>query len=151
MVFLATFRLMPLANMLTSSLAMLIFYKDGIIKLYNDVEKYGEKNTHEIFLKNSKKTKYNNNNFKSIEMKNLHFFYPNTNSPALKNINMIVNSGESIGIIGTSGSGKTTLVNILLGLLEPEKGSVLYNGLELKDTIQVWQSKTAYLLKKHFL
>lgn len=49
---------------------------------------------------------------------------------AVKNINLNIKKGETIAFVGPSGSGKTTLVKLLLGLYQPNKGEVLYNGIE---------------------
>ena len=52
---------------------------------------------------------------------------------ALKNINVVIEEGEFIGIAGHTGSGKSTLVQILSGLLEPTSGTVYYNGQDIHD------------------
>ncbi len=67
------------------------------------------------------------NNFKlegSISVKNLSFRYSADNEFLLDNINLQVNSGESVAIVGPSGRGKTTLVKILLSLIDAESGSI---------------------------
>jgi ABC-type bacteriocin/lantibiotic exporter with double-glycine peptidase domain len=64
---------------------------------------------------------------KIISTNNLNFkFEESSEALSLKNINLNINKGDMIGIIGKSGSGKTTLINILLGLLKPTKGEVIY-------------------------
>ena len=64
---------------------------------------------------------------KIISTNNLNFkFEESSKALSLKNINLNINKGDMIGIIGKSGSGKTTLINILLGLLKPTKGEVIY-------------------------
>lgn len=54
--------------------------------------------------------------------------YPGTTTHALQDVNLQIKAGEHLGIIGESGSGKTTLANILLGLLAPTEGEVLFRG-----------------------
>ncbi len=63
----------------------------------------------------------------SIELKNICFGYE-SDKTILKNINLKINKGEFIGIAGLSGTGKTTLVDIIAGLLMPEKGEILIDG-----------------------
>jgi ABC-type bacteriocin/lantibiotic exporter with double-glycine peptidase domain len=64
----------------------------------------------------------------SITFKKVDFFYPKNNYPVLKNINLKINKGDKIGIIGVTGSGKTTLINLISGLLSPTKGKILVNS-----------------------
>ena len=67
----------------------------------------------------------------TIEVKHLSYWYDNTEKPALDNINMIINNGDKIGIIGQVGSGKTTLMNIISGFYEIPEGMVLINGEDI--------------------
>ncbi len=69
----------------------------------------------------------------TIEIKHLSYWYDDTEKPALDNINMMINHGEKIGIIGQVGSGKTTLMNIISGFYEIPKGMVLINGEDIGD------------------
>lgn len=66
------------------------------------------------------------------EIKNLSFSYDKKNE-ALKDINFSVNDGEWLSILGHNGSGKSTLAKLLIGLLEPTKGEILYNGIVLNE------------------
>lgn len=68
-------------------------------------------------------------------------------TPALKNINFEVDSGEFISILGPSGCGKSTLLNIMSGLLEPSQGQVLYKGEEIKKNLD----KIGYMFQKDHL
>ena len=65
--------------------------------------------------------------FNSLSFENVNFKYPSSNDFALKGINLTINSGEIIGIIGESGSGKSTFIDLLMGLLISNKGCVTYN------------------------
>ena len=69
----------------------------------------------------------------TIEIKHLSYWYDDTEKPALDNINMMINHGDKIGIIGQVGSGKTTLMNIISGFYEIPKGMVLINGEDIGD------------------
>lgn len=64
---------------------------------------------------------------KTIEIKNLTYWYKDKEKPVLKNINMTIKKGEKIGIIGQVGSGKTTLMNIITGFYEIPKGKLYIN------------------------
>ncbi|AKG38265.1 MAG: energy-coupling factor ABC transporter ATP-binding protein [Infirmifilum sp.] len=69
-----------------------------------------------------------------IETKDLWFRYPGIDTWALKGINLTINTGELIAIIGQNGGGKSTLAKNLNGLLKPTKGVVLVEGLDTKTT-----------------
>lgn len=69
----------------------------------------------------------------SLEFKNVYFKYPGAKEYMLKNINFRIEKGESVGIIGSSGSGKTTIINLLLRHIDPTKGSIMINGIDIKD------------------
>lgn len=66
-----------------------------------------------------------------IDLENIWFTYPASDKQILKGVSLSLEPGNHIGIVGTSGGGKSTLVQILLGLYEPEKGSVLIDGKNL--------------------
>ena len=55
--------------------------------------------------------------------------------------------GKSIGVIGTSGAGKTTAIDILLGILVPEKGEVLADGVNIANNMGAWHKKIGYIPK----
>lgn len=74
-----------------------------------------------------------------IEIKDLYFSYKDSGVPVLKNVNLKIEKNEFIGIIGQTGSGKSTLVKQLNGLLKPDKGQVLFNGIDIFSNIKETQ------------
>ena len=68
-----------------------------------------------------------------IEFKNVWFKYPGTENYILKNINLRLNKGDKLAVVGRNGGGKTTLIKLLCGLYEPDKGEILYDGINLRD------------------
>ncbi|SEM55690.1 ATP-binding cassette, subfamily B/ATP-binding cassette, subfamily B, MsbA [Mesobacillus persicus] len=66
-----------------------------------------------------------------IDLENIWFTYPGSDKKVLKGVSVAIEQGKHIGIVGTSGGGKSTLVQILLGLYEPDQGSVLIDGKDL--------------------
>ena len=71
--------------------------------------------------------------FQSIEFKNVTFGYPDTNKTILKDVSFKINRGETIAVVGINGAGKSTLVKLLLRFYDPDKGEVLYNGINVKE------------------
>ncbi|HVU70516.1 MAG TPA: peptidase domain-containing ABC transporter [Ktedonobacteraceae bacterium] len=68
-----------------------------------------------------------------IECKNLSFRYDQHGVNVLEDINVLIEPGKKVAIVGRSGSGKSTLGKLLLGLYEPGAGQILYNGLPLQE------------------
>lgn len=73
-----------------------------------------------------------NSSFKSLELKNISFEY-NENNRILKNINMTINKGQKIAIVGSNGAGKSTLIKLILRLYDPSGGNIFYNNIDIKD------------------
>lgn len=71
--------------------------------------------------------------FKEIELKNVNFTYESNDAPTLKNINIKINAGQKIALVGYNGAGKSTLIKLILRLYEVNNGSVLVNGQNIKD------------------
>lgn len=68
-----------------------------------------------------------------IEVRNLCYSYENDGKLAIKNINMTINSGDKIGIVGKVGSGKTTLMNIFAGFYEVPENKIFINGIDMNE------------------
>ncbi len=69
----------------------------------------------------------------SIEFRDVSFSYPEASQPALSKLNFKINAGERVGVIGRIGSGKTTLEKLIMGLYAPTEGSVLIDGVDIKQ------------------
>jgi ATP-binding cassette, subfamily B, bacterial len=67
---------------------------------------------------------------RSLEFSNVGFKHQTAQQPAIDGINFQVKTGETIAFVGPSGSGKTTLMKLLVGLYRPDKGQILYNGID---------------------
>ena len=71
--------------------------------------------------------------FEKITLENVYFRYSNNQDYVLKNINLEIKKGKRIGFIGSTGSGKSTIIDIIMGLLKPNKGKVLIDGKDIFD------------------
>ena len=88
---------------------------------------------------------------KAIEMKNITYRYPNTDTLIFDDANVTFPVGRSIGIVGTSGAGKTTIIDICLGLLHPERGVVLADGVDIQTNYRGWLRNIGYIPQTIFM
>lgn len=88
----------------------------------------------------------------NIEIKNLTFNYPEHFETVLNNINLSINKGETLGIIGTIGSGKTTLMNLLLRLYPVANGKILIDGKDINEiSLETLRNNICYITQDNFL
>ena len=86
-----------------------------------------------------------------IQVENLSFTYPETDTPVLRDVSFTVKAGTSVGIVGVTGAGKTTLVDLILGLLEPQQGRILFDGRDIREDYESWQSRIGYIPQNIYL
>ena len=86
----------------------------------------------------------------TVEFKNVSFSYPNSSGrPVLKNIDLKINSGETLAILGATGCGKTSLVNLIPRFYDATEGEVLIDGVNVKDyAVDTLRSKIGVVLQK---
>ncbi len=138
-------RVLPSVNKLSSSYINLNYYKPALELIYNEINNF--KKVHKI--KTSSKNNFEFN--KKIEIKNLTFFYKNQRNKILDKADLTINKGEVIGVYGESGSGKSTLIDIVIGLLEPQKGEVLVDNININKNKKNWFSKIGYVPQNVYL
>ncbi|WP_321990740.1 ABC transporter ATP-binding protein [Marispirochaeta aestuarii] len=86
-----------------------------------------------------------------IHLKDVHFSYPTSAEPVLKDINLTIRKNSTIGFIGPTGCGKTTLVDIILGLLKAE-GTLSSDNTVISDkNVRNWQLNFGYVPQQIFL
>ena len=134
----AGYRLLPAMQALYSNLTSLRFSETIINELYKEIES----------LENvdKKKDKEDVSFLDKITLNNVSFNYPGTDRSILSNLSLTIPVNNMVGFVGLTGSGKTTLVDIILGLLEPQKGSLIVDGTEINSkNIINWQRKLGYV------
>jgi ABC-type bacteriocin/lantibiotic exporter with double-glycine peptidase domain len=133
------YRLMPAMQQIYSNLSTLRFSHSALDGLHREM----------IALQLPNKTAQNATfvDLKhSISTKKIYYRYPQSNNYAIKCISIDIPARTTVAFVGTTGSGKTTLVDVILGLLEPQAGRVLIDGLPLTiDTLGDWQNKVGYV------
>ena len=140
----AGYRLMPAVQKIYSSISKISFFNSSVFKLYQDTKSLVQPLTTQ-----NKKILIPN---KIIKLKGVYYNYPNSSRTVLKNINININVKSTVGIVGATGSGKTTTIDIILGLLDTQKGTLevddkIINNHNVKD----WQSCIGYVPQEIYL
>jgi ABC-type multidrug transport system fused ATPase/permease subunit len=81
----------------------------------------------------------------NIELRNISFTYPNKENSAISDFSLEVKAGSSVAFVGPSGAGKSTIVDILLGVLIPDSGSVTISGMTPVGAVSKWPGAVAYV------
>lgn len=68
-----------------------------------------------------------------LELRDVSYQYPTGKKPVLEHFNLKVRSGEKLAVVGVNGAGKTTLIKLLCGFLDPDRGAVLLNGVDIRE------------------
>ena len=138
----ATWRFVPSVNSVVNLTNAIRYSRPAVESVYREFE----------YIKQQKdvvKTQVVFND--KVEMRNLTFNYPNTITPSLRDVNIVVNKGETVGFIGPSGAGKSTLVDVILGLLPQTSGELLIDGIEMQEHNLEWQSTIGYVSQAIYL
>ncbi len=88
---------------------------------------------------------------KEIKLKDISYKYPNTDVYIFNGAEMTIPVGSAVGVVGTTGAGKTTIIDILLGLLELEKGSITADGVDISTNYQGWLRNIGYIPQTLFM
>ena len=140
----AGYRLMPALQQIYNNIIRIRFTVPALDSVYNDLKSlkpYNPSQNQEALPLN-----------KNITLKNLYYYYPNASRTALKNINFSIQARSTVGLVGATGSGKTTTVDIILGLLEAQKGTLEVDGKVInKHNLKAWQRSIGYVPQQIFL
>ncbi|MDC0521924.1 ABC transporter ATP-binding protein/permease [Candidatus Pelagibacter sp.] len=138
------YRLLPSLQSIYASFNQLTFVSTAIDSLYADLNSIAKIDT----IKDLTKISLN----KSISLEQVYYSYPNSSKTALKNININIPAGSTVGFMGSTGSGKTTIIDIIIALLEAQKGSLKVDGkIITKKNSRNWQSSIGYVPQHIYL
>lgn len=139
----AGYRLIPSLQQVFSSLTQITFVNPALNSLVDDIKNISE------YIPNNKKLLFLN---KKISLKNIQFHYPKSSRIILRNINLEIKAKSIVGLVGPTGSGKTTIVDIILGLLEAQKGTFEVDGQVInKENQEAWRQSIGYVPQNIYL
>lgn len=81
----------------------------------------------------------------AVALERVAYTYPGGAAPALRDVSLRIRRGESLGIVGPTGAGKSTLVDLIVGLLPPDRGRVLIDGTDLSGRARAWRRHVGYV------
>ena len=141
-------RLMPTLSQLLLSTNQFKFLTYGKDLILNELKQIKEGKKNQISEISKKEINFNNN----IKIENLSFKYENESKEYIfENLNLEINLGDKIAIVGESGVGKSTLINLLTGILKPLKGRILVDDFSIFENLKKWQDIISYIPQDIYL
>lgn len=143
----AAFKLLPSVNALYTNYGNVMYDKASVDLLYHDIREVQDVTDESVMVKEVEKLCFE----KEITIDSLTFAYDNTDKNILEDISFSIEKGKSVAFIGESGGGKTTLVDNILGILKPQKGSILVDGVNINEIMQSWHRDIGYIPQTIFI
>ncbi len=144
----AAMRLMPSVTRMSVAIGNIRLYIPAFNEVYADIIAAGKVKPHGNLHAAEQVAEFVFE--KSIEARDITFSY----APGMKTVDDVsfkINKNQWIGVVGQSGAGKTTVIDLLLGLLEPESGGIMVDGLNIRENLRGWQKKIGYVPQKIFI
>ena len=136
------FRVLPSINKIVGSKQQLKVSRTAIETIYTDLH---------LPARLAQEERLSQLVFSDLATRDLKFTYEGTEQSVLDDVCVRIRSGEAVGFVGQSGSGKSTLIDIMIGLLEPQNGSVLIHGQDISQVRNAWQKSIGYIPQTIFL
>lgn len=145
----AGYRLMPALQEIFHSFISIRFNKAVLDKIHEDMTK-NELNKTDKFIKNGLLKPIS---FKeTLQLKNVSFSYPGKNELILKDVNLEIKKNTFIAIVGQTGSGKTTIIDIIMGILTVNNGTIIVDNIEINEkNVKNWQANLGYVPQHIYL
>jgi ABC-type multidrug transport system fused ATPase/permease subunit len=146
----AAVRLMPSVNRINTYLTDISYFKPCLDYVYENmnINEISRRNNQTLKPVDASKTMELRD---KIELKNIVYAYPNTDKLIFDHADMQIPYGKSVGIMGASGAGKSTIVDILLGLLKVQEGTIECDGVNVFDNYPAWLSQIGYIPQSIYL
>lgn len=145
---LAAFKLLPALQQIYSSISQIKGNVAAFDAVKDDLEQSFE--SQKVVSYSSKSTPIYIK--KAITLNNIEFSYPGKDRPAVNGVNMAIPVNSVVGLVGSSGSGKSTLIDLLLGLLTPQQGSLYVDDVPVTpENKRAWQDLLGFVPQSIFL
>lgn len=138
----AAFRMLPSFNKITGYISGMMFNKPAIDSVYRDLKEIEQLMVQKTVEQEDTENISLN---QSIKLNDVSFQYPGSDKWILKNANLEIQKNTSVALIGASGAGKTTAADLILGILEPQQGTVTIDGIDIKKCMKSWHEGIGYI------
>lgn len=146
----AAFRILPSIGRISASFNQFVCACPALNATYatlKDVEKFKKDSRVQSEIVKEKEKVFRN----EIVIKDMYWKYPNSDNFVIEKLNLTIKKGKSIALIGESGAGKSTMADIILGLLVPEQGDILVDGVSIYQMMDSWKMTVGYVPQTVFL
>lgn len=138
----AAFRMLPSFNKITGYISSMMFNKTAIDSVYKDLKEIEQLMGRKTI---EQEDTVNITLNKSIRFNDVSFHYSGSDKWILKNANLEIQKNTSVALIGASGAGKTTAADLILGILEPQEGTITIDGVDIKKCMRSWHEDIGYI------
>ncbi len=142
-------RIMPSANRMVQSFNNIAYYEPAFLDVEDIIIRSHELHVQDMYENEEKADPIPFR--KEVKMEQVTYRYPGTDRDILKDADLTIPIGKSIGLIGPSGAGKSTTVDILLGLLRPTSGKVTVDGFDIQQNLPGWYKDIGYVPQMMFM
>lgn len=142
-------RIMPSSNRIIQALNNIAYYEPSLTAVEDMIVHAHDIGADEMYTGNEKIEPVRFE--KEVRFEGITYRYPNTDVDILKNVDLVIPYGKSIGLIGPSGAGKSTAVDVLLGLLTPREGKITVDGMDIRENLPGWYHSIGYVPQMMFM
>ena len=150
------FKILPSIAKVTNHFNQLVFNQFGLEECYDNIMSARQIRDE---MDRLEKVETEENSIRSdefgfgdkLEITGVDWKYSSSKENVLNDVNLIIRKGESIALVGPSGAGKTTLSDIIMGLLHPQTGQVLVDGINIFSIPHIWSKTVGYVPQNVFL
>ena len=143
---LAAFRLLPAVSRQVNMLNNVLYSRSSVDAVYKSLFEEDE-----AFFDSPVPETDLPADVRDIIVSGVMFQYPNTQTPVLKDISLVVPYKKSVAFVGPTGAGKTTLADIILGVIPPETGGVFFEGKSIHHNFDEWSRNVSYIPQHIYL
>lgn len=144
----AAFRMLPSFNRLAGYIGVILFNKASVDALYEDLVEVNE------LSRRALEDEQDETVFEAatdISVENVTFKYPEGQEDVIRDVSFTVPHNHSVALIGPSGAGKSTMADIILGILRPQSGRIMSDGINALEHIHSWHKVIGYIPQTIYL